>query len=99
MLGSNCASRSIEIRDPNLRSVFFGRNKGKPLSIPRPSWPVRILIRHNLPLPTGLIDNGVPSVSLILGNVGSVVLIATKRHHPDVSPPQSGLQINIDSGP
>src|SRR5438132_10978928 len=41
---------------------------------------------------------GVPHVSLILGNVGIVVLIATKRHHPDVWRLRVRLQINIDSG-
>src|SRR5438132_4144062 len=89
MLVGYSSPGGIKIRDPNLRSVFFGRNKGKPLSIPRPSWPVRILIRNNLPLPTGLIDNGVPHVSLILGNVGIVVLIATKRSEEHTSELQS----------
>src|SRR5207253_744977 len=93
MLGSNCASRSIEIRDPDLRSILLGRNKCKPLPIRRPSWAVGILIRNDLSFTAG-----VPHVSLIMGNVGIVVLIATKRHQPYVWRLRVRLQINIDCG-
>src|SRR5438067_1276637 len=93
MLVGYSSPGGIKIRDPNLRSAFFGRHKRKPLPVRRPSWAVGILIRNDLSFTAG-----VPHVSLILGNVGIVVLIATKRHHPDVWRLRVRLQINIDSG-
>src|SRR5207253_9287115 len=90
MLGSNCASRSIEIRDPDLRSILLGRDKCKPLPIRRPSWAVGILIRNDLSFTAG-----VPHASLILGDVGIVVRSPTKRHHPDARRLLVRLQINI----
>ncbi len=50
MLPSHRSSRLIEIRNPDLRSVFFSRNERKTLSIRRPARPVRILIGNNFSL-------------------------------------------------
>src|SRR5438270_4880374 len=96
MLRSHSSSRAIKIRNPDLRSVFFARDKGKPLSIRPPSRPVCILVRNDFP-PLALCHSDRSRIlrSRMTLWSGGTCFCAVQRHHPNMRRLRIRLQINI----
>ena len=82
MLRSYGSGRAIEIRNPDLRSVFLGRHKRKPLPIRCPARAIRILIGDDFPFSTFV---GLSHPTQNRGRVGRPIISSIVIGVPHVS--------------
>src|SRR6185437_9289405 len=82
--------RAVEIRNPDLRPIFFSRNKRKPFPVRRPARTVGILIRNNFFL--------FALSTLCHPERSRGTCCRLKRHYPHMRRLRIRLQIDIHRG-